>query len=136
MPRRIEHGEETLETLIARKEQLQSSYKEVQEELSKRKKTILNIEQRIEEEKEHIYLHNLRELAEIVLKNFGEKFSQTECKEMLEHIFEIDEVKRFVKSEKGQLEVKELNSVESALVEEQEISSTENISVDLEKYSA
>lgn len=100
MPRKITHGNDKLDTLLAKQAQLQSSYQEVQAILATRRKTLDDLEKKIDEEKKWVYLHNMRELGEIVIAHFGEKFSQSACKDMLEYIFEIEDVKDFIAIEK------------------------------------
>ncbi len=100
MPRKITHGNDKLDTLLAKQAQLQSSYQEVQAILATRRKTLDDLEKKIDEEKKWVYLYNMRELGEIIIAHFGEDFSQSACKKMLKYIFEIEDVKDFIAIEK------------------------------------
>ena len=100
MPRKDLNKEETLEVLLERQERLTASYDEVKKELATRKKTLDTLQKKIEAEKEKQYLHNMKELGQIVISHFGETFSQNDCKEMLEYIFAIREVQEFIRTQK------------------------------------
>ena len=100
MPRKDLNKEETLEVLLERQERLTASYDEVKKELATRKKTLDTLQKKIEAEKEKQYLHNMKELGQIVISHFGETFSQNDCKEMLEYIFAIIEVQEFIQTQK------------------------------------
>ena len=100
MPRKDLNKEETLEALLERQERLTASYDEVKKELATRKKTLDNLQKKIEAEKEKQYLHNMKELGQIVISHFGETFSQNDCKEMLEYIFAIREVQELIRTQK------------------------------------
>ena len=100
MPRKDLNKEETLEVLLERQERLTASYDEVKKELATRKKTLDTLQKKIEAEKEKQYLHNMKELGQIVISHFGETFSQNDCKEMLEYIFATIEVQEFIQTQK------------------------------------
>lgn len=100
MPRKDLNKEETLEALLERQERLTASYDEVKKELATRKKTLDTLQKKIEAEKEKQYLHNMKELGQIVISHFGETFSQNDCKEMLEYIFAIREVQELIRTKK------------------------------------
>ena len=112
MPRKDLNKEETLEALLERQERLTASYDEVKKELATRKKTLDTLKKKIEAEKEKQYLHNMKELGQIVISHFGETFSQNDCKEMLEYIFAIREVQEFIRTQKEeQADVVEVENV-------------------------
>ena len=100
MPRKDLNKEETLEVLLERQERLTASYDEAKKELATRKKTLDTLQKKIEAEKEKQYLHNMKELGQIVISHFGETFSQNDCKKMLEYIFAIREVQEFIRTQK------------------------------------
>ena len=100
MPRKDLNKEETLEALLERQERLTASYDEVKKELATRKKTLDTLQKKIEAEKEKQYLHNMKELGQIVISHFGETLSQNNCKEMLEYIFAIEDVQEFIRTQK------------------------------------
>ena len=100
MSEKMVNKEVSLEELIERQERLTASYDEVKKELATRRKTLDTLKKKIEAEKEKQYLHNMKELGQIVISHFGETFSQNDCKEMLEYIFAIREVKEFIRTQK------------------------------------
>ena len=103
MPRKDLNKEETLEVLLERQERLTESYDEVKKELATRKKTLDTLQKKIEAEKEKQYLHNMKELGQIVISHFGETFSQNDCKDMLKYIFAIREVQELIRTKKEEL---------------------------------
>ena len=120
MPRKDLNKEETLEVLLERQERLTASYDEVKKELATRKKTLDTLQKKIEAEKEKQYLHNMKELGQIVISNFGETFSQNDCKEMLEYIFTIREVQKFIRAQKEeQAKIIEEENIGGMHIEEQ-----------------
>ena len=124
MPRKDLNKEETLEALLERQERLTASYDEVKKELATRKKTLDTLQKKIEAEKEKQYLHNMKELGQIVISHFGETFSQNDCKEMLEYIFAIREVQELIRTQK-----EEQAKIQTEVIVEENISAeeTENI---------
>ena len=100
MLRKDLNKEETLEALLERQERLTASYDEVKKELATRKKTLDTLQKKIEAEKEKQYLHNMKELGQIVISHFGETFSQNDCKDMLEYIFAIRGVQELIRTQK------------------------------------
>ena len=120
MPRKDLNKEETLEALLERQERLTASYDEVKKELATRKKTLDTLQKKIEAEKEKQYLHNMKELGQIVDSYFGETFSQNDCKEMLEYIFAIREVQEFIRAQKEeQAKIIEEENIGGMHIEEQ-----------------
>ena len=112
MPRKDLNKEETLEVLLERQERLTASYDEVKKELATRKKTLDTLQKKIEAKREKQYLHNMKELGQIVISHFGETFSQNDCKEMLEYIFAIREVQEFIRTQKEeQTDVVEVENI-------------------------
>ena len=120
MPRKDLNKEETLEVLLERQERLTASYDEVKKELATRKKTLDTLQKKIEAEKEKQYLHNMKELGQIVISHFGETFSQNDCKEMLEYIFEIREVQELIRTQK-----EEQAKIQTEVIVEENISAEE-----------
>lgn len=100
MPKRNLNKEETLETLLERQAKLTERYNDEQKKLNDRKKKLDYLNRKIKAEKEKQYLHNMKELGQIVISHFGETFSQNDCKEMLEYIFAIREVQEFIHTKK------------------------------------
>ena len=120
MPRKDLNKEETLEALLERQERLTASYDEAKKELATRKKTLDTLQKKIEAEKEKQYLHNMKELGQIVISHFGETFSQNDCKEMLEYIFAIREVQEFIRAQKEeQAKIIEEENIGGMHIEEQ-----------------
>ena len=120
MPRKDLNKEETLEVLLGRQERLTASYDEVKKELATRKKTLDTLQKKIEAEKEKQYLHNMKELGQIVVSHFGETFSQNDCKEMLEYIFAIREVQELIRTKKEkQAKIIEEENIGGVHIEEQ-----------------
>ena len=120
MPRKDLNKEETLEVLLERQERLTASYDEVKKELATRKKTLDTLQKKIEAEKEKQYLHNMKELGQIVISHFGETFSQNDCKEMLEYIFAIREVQELIQTQKEeQTKIIEEENIGGMHIEEQ-----------------
>ena len=120
MPRKDLNKEETLEVLLERQERLTASYDEVKKELATRKKTLDTLQKKIEAEKEKQYLHNMKELGQIVISHFGETFSQNDCKEMLEYIFAIREVQELIRTQKEeQAKIIEEENIGGVHIEEQ-----------------
>ena len=112
MPRKDSNKDEALEVLLERQERLTASYDEVKKELATRKKTLDTLQKKIEAEKEKQYLHNMKELGQIVISHFGETFSQNDCKEMIEYIFAIREVQEFIRTQKKeQADVVEVENI-------------------------
>ena len=120
MPRKDLNKEETLEVLLERQERLTASYDEAKKELATRKKTLDTLQKKIEAEKEKQYLHNMKELGQIVISHFGETFSQKDCKEMLEYIFTIREVQELIRTQKEkQAKIIEEENIGGMHIEEQ-----------------
>ena len=112
MSEKMVNKEVSLEELIERQERLIASYDEVKKELATRRKTLDTLKKKIEAEKEKQYLHNMKELGQIVISHFGETFSQNDCKEMLEYIFAIREVQEFIRTQKKeQADVVEVENI-------------------------
>ena len=112
MSEKMVNKEVSLEELIERQERLIASYDEVKKELATRRKTLDTLKKKIEAEKEKQYLHNMKELGQIVISHFGETFSQNDCKEMLEYIFAIREVQEFIRTQKEeQADVVEVENI-------------------------
>ncbi len=128
MTNRNEKDTESLENLEARKVKMIGGISEIKTSLAKREKNLLKLEKRIQAKQQQEYLHNLKELGEIVINNFGKMFSQAESKEMLERIFALAEVKKLIAAEQKNPE--ELKSSENAA---EDISETELNEVDTEK---
>ncbi len=107
MTKRIEnigYSEEEMARCEARKAKLSASLDAVKKELVTRQKSIDKIEKHLEEMRECRYLQNTKALGGIVLKHFGEMFPQSDSLDMLEYIFEMNEVKAFIAAEKEKLE--------------------------------
>ena len=120
MPRKDLNKEETLEALLERQERLTASYDEVKKELATRKKTLDTLQKKIEAEKEKQYLHNMKELGQIVISHLGETFSQNDCKDMLEYIFAIREVQELIHTQKEeQAKIIEEENIGGMHIEEQ-----------------
>ena len=120
MPRKDLTKEETLEALLERQERRTASYDEVKKELATRKKTLDTLQKKIEAEKEKQYLHNMKELGQIVISHFGETFSQNDCKDMLEYIFTIREVQELIRTKKEkQAKIIEEENIGGVHIEEQ-----------------
>ena len=112
--------EVSLEELIERQERLIASYDEVKKELATRRKTLDTLKKKIEAEKEKQYLHNMKELGQIVISHFGETFSQNDCKDMLEYIFAIREVQELIRTKKEkQAKIIEEENIGGVHIEEQ-----------------
>lgn len=128
MTNRNEKDTESLEHLEARKVKMIGGISEIKTNLAKREKNLLKLEKKIQAKQQQEYLHNLKELGEIVINNFGEMFSQAESKDLLERIFALAEVKRIIVTEQEKLS--ELNAAETAA---EDISEAELDEVDTEK---
>ena len=112
MERKNLNKEENLAALLERQERLIASYDKAKKELATRRETLDTLKKKIEAEREKQYFHNMKELGQIVISNFGETFSQNDCKEMLEYIFAIREVQEFIRTQKEeQTEIIEEESV-------------------------
>lgn len=133
MPRKNLNKEETLEALLERQMKLTERYNDEQKRLNDRKKKLDYLNRKIEAEKEKQYLHNLKELGQIVVSQFGETFSQNDCKEMLKYIFAIREVQDFLRTEKDkQNEIQtEIISEENSSTDDNEKSSAEETQEDI-----
>ena len=121
MSEKILNKEAGLEELIKRQKRLTASYDGVKKELATRKKTLDTLKKKIEAEREKQYLHNMKELGQIVISHFGETFSQNDCKDMLEYIFAIGELQEFISIQKeGQTEI------QTEVIIEESISANDN----------
>lgn len=121
MPRKNLNKEETLEALLERQAKLTERYNDEQKRLNDRKKKLDFLKRKIETEREKQYLHNLKELGQIVIFHFGKTFSQNDCKEMLKYIFAIREVQDFIRTEKDKQ-----NEIQTEVISEENISADDN----------
>lgn len=100
----IAYSEEEVARYEAKKVKLSARLGVAKGEVTSCQESLDKVEKHLEEMRECRYLQNTKALGEIVLKHFGEMFPQSDSLEMLEYIFEMDEVKAFIAAEKEKLE--------------------------------